>query len=109
MAYPKIDGTTTIVQDDRNMGDKQKIVWVKCSFIMPVSVPCNSDYDEEFDIEENHCPATGRVGAQFDKIMNYLNKEGWCWACFLAGENKMVDEPINSQKTIEHLIKNDLI
>jgi len=66
----------------------QKII-VRCTFEIPVEVPDESEvpgYDECFDIEDNHCPGTGIVGAAFDKIYEETTKEGFCWACKLKGK-----------------------
>ena len=65
--------------------EKAKIIWVKCSYILPVRVPDVDDYDEIFDIERNNCPASGRVGAMLDKIIEKFDDNGFCWGCYLSG------------------------
>ena len=68
-------------------------ILVKCSFIIPIEVDDDYYDDEhsmEFDIEENHCPGTGLVGAAFDKIYEESEKNSVCWACKLNGENEII-------------------
>ncbi len=71
------------------------IIKVRCSFVIDVEVPDDDpDYDVEFDIEDNHCPGTGRVGAALDAHIEKCDAEGFCWACNLKGKNEIVrDEP----------------
>ncbi len=73
------------------------IIKVRCSFVIDVEVPSpeeDPEYDAEFDIEENHCPGTGRVGAALDKVMSRAEDLNVCWACNLQGKNEIVrDEP----------------
>lgn len=74
------------------------IIYVKCSFIVPVEVPEDEEdgYDAIFDIEENHCPGTGLVGTAFDKAETEARaREGFCWACALKGKNEIVDKDGN--------------
>jgi hypothetical protein len=59
---------------------------VRCSFVIEVEVPNDPEYDSTFDIEENHCPGTGIVGAALDAHMNKCDAEGNCWACALGGK-----------------------
>ena len=63
---------------------------VKCTLTVPVEVPDNPDYSVNFDIEENHCPGTGLVGAAIDKIIKEMNEKGFCWACALGGKCEIV-------------------
>lgn len=65
---------------------------VQCSFIIEVEVPDESSYDAKFDLEENHCPGTGRVGKALDRHMYVSNAHGICWACALDGKCKIVGE-----------------
>lgn len=71
------------------MKDK-KTIRVKCTFVITIEVP-KSNYDEYFDIEENHCPGTGFVGIAIDKHIEKSDKENVCWACALDGECEIVD------------------
>ena len=68
-------------------------MWVRCSYEIEVDVPYDPVEQFEyaqFDIEENHCPGTGSVGASFDKNYENSNKKGVCWACNLNGENRII-------------------
>jgi hypothetical protein len=70
-----------------------KTIRVKCTFIIPVDVPddyYNDDFTPEFDIEENHCPGTGIVGAALDKLIEEHNKSSTCWACSVGGKCEIV-------------------
>ena len=66
------------------------IVYVHCSFTIPVEVPDDPEYDPVFDLEENHCPGTGRIGQALDKHIERCDAAGICWACNLGAENKIV-------------------
>ena len=85
-----------------------KIVWVKCEITIPVSVPEN-DYDEFFDIEENHCPGTGIVGTMIDNLLAYSDKESTCWACTAKGENTIVCEPENADELLRFYKERNLL
>lgn len=69
-----------------------KIITVKCTYEIDVEV--EDEYVEDgfmyFDIEENHCPGTGIVGAAFDKKREEHDETSTCWACALKGENKII-------------------
>ena len=65
-------------------------IFVKCSYTLEVEVPDDPEYPVEFDIEENHCPGTGLVGAVLDREMEHWNNEGMCWACACGGKNEIV-------------------
>lgn len=68
-----------------------KTIKVQCSYIIEVEYP--DDYNDDdliFDIEENHCPGTGRVGSAFDKFREEMDKTSNCWACALFGENEII-------------------
>jgi len=67
---------------------------VKCTFTIPVEVPDDPKYDVEFDIEENHCPGTGRVGLAVRECIEAMDLEGCCWACALGGENEIVKDEL---------------
>ncbi len=71
----------------------KRTILVKCTLIVPVSVPDDADYDATFDIEENHCPGTGLVGTAIDKVRKVCNQAGTCWACVFKGKNQIV-EPV---------------
>lgn len=59
---------------------------VKCTFTIPVEIPDDPEYDMCFDIEDNHCPGTGLVGAAIDKHIKEFDEKGMCWACALQGK-----------------------
>ena len=46
-----------------------KTIQVQCTLVVPVEIPDDEDYDEVFDIEMNHCPGTGIVGAAIDEAI----------------------------------------
>lgn len=69
-----------------------KTINVEVTFTIPVKVPDDDPkYDVYFDIEENHCPGTGRVGTAIDKHIKDHEKCKSCWACALGAKNKIVD------------------
>ncbi|HTG95736.1 MAG TPA: hypothetical protein VL866_24255 [Pyrinomonadaceae bacterium] len=72
---------------------KTRTIHVRCTFIIPVEVPDDPSYDAVFDIEENHCPGTGRVGAgaAIERYIDECGEQGICWACALGEENKIVE------------------
>src|ERR1041384_8004924 len=41
------------------------------------------DYDAEFDIEENHRPGTGVVGAAIEAAIRKADADRVCWGCQL--------------------------
>lgn len=65
-------------------------IQVKCTFIIPVEVPDDPDYPLQFDIEENHCPGTGLVGAALMEHIAKHEEASTCWACALQGECEIV-------------------
>lgn len=65
-------------------------VKVQCSYTIEVDVPDDADYDVLFDIEENHCPGTGIVGAALETHRAVCDAKQVCWACALSGKNKVV-------------------
>lgn len=67
-----------------------KKIDVRVSFIIPVEIPDDQEYDEIFDIEENHCPGTGIVGMAIKKHIEEYDKNHFCWACALNGKNEIV-------------------
>lgn len=70
------------------------IIKVQVTLIVPVEIPDDPDYDMHFDIEENHCPGTGRVGAAIEKTIEECSENFVCWGHRLQGENKiLLDEP----------------
>ena len=69
---------------------KTRIIQVRCTYVLPVEVPDASDYDAYFDIEENHCPGTGLVGAALEEHMKSHEKRSTCWACALGGTCEIV-------------------
>jgi hypothetical protein len=65
---------------------------VKCTYFIDVEVSDDPEYSAKFDIEENHCPGTGIVGATLDQVRREAEAEHICWACLLGGENEIVSE-----------------
>ena len=75
---------------------------VKCILEVPVEVSDNYYNDEftpEFDIEENHCPGTGIVGATFDKIKEEMDLKSCCWACAMKGRCEIIKEIHDTTKS----------
>jgi len=64
---------------------------VRCTFEIDVDVPDDEDYDAIFDIEDNHCPGTGIVGAALERVMADHEETRTCWACALGGKCQIVD------------------
>ncbi len=65
-------------------------ILVRASVLIVVEYPDDETNDHiQFQIEENSCPGTGRVGAALSKQMEEDEKESVCWACNLQGENKI--------------------
>lgn len=65
-------------------------VRVRCTFELDVKVPSDWDDDQiRFDIEENHCPGTGIVGAALDALIADADRTKTCWAC-PRGKNEIV-------------------
>jgi hypothetical protein len=71
-------------------------VRVRCTFEVVVEVP--DEWDAEmihFDIEDNHCPGTGRVGAALEDAIEGGDASGMCWACGRNGRNEILEiEPL---------------
>lgn len=70
------------------------LIKVECRFEVNVYVP--DHWTEEFTkfmIEEHGCPGTGAVGAVVDAQMARAERQGYCWACALKGENKILKRP----------------
>ncbi len=65
-------------------------VRVKCVWFVDVEVPDDADYDPEFDLVENHCPGTGRVGVALEAAMADGRARGVCWACNGHGTCELV-------------------
>lgn len=58
-----------------------------------VTVEYSDDTDDhtiQFDIEENHCPGTGRVGSAVDKMIEEHETTGHCAWCNHQGTNKIM-------------------
>lgn len=79
---------TTPTTDSKNSSEKTRTIIVKCTLEVPVEVPDTEEYAgiETFDIEENHCPGTGLVGAAIDALIKKHDAQGTCWACAVKGE-----------------------
>lgn len=65
-------------------------ILVKATLFVPIEVPDDPEYSVHFDIEENHCPGTGIVGAAIDRMMEKCNEKSVCWACNFQGTNEIV-------------------
>lgn len=70
--------------------EEMRVAIVKIELALPVVIGSDPEYDAKFDIEENHCPGTGRVGAALDAIRDDFDKNSVCWACALGGENEIL-------------------
>lgn len=79
-------------------------IMVRCTFTIPVEVPDDPDYDAGFDIDENHCPGTGRVGAALDAVMAKHAAASTCWACTLNGVCKIVESRELSREWIAKVL-----
>ena len=66
-----------------------KLIKVRCEVVIEVKWQ-DSWADPFFQIEENGCPATGSVGAAFDKLRETHNEAHTCWACGHEGKNVIV-------------------
>lgn len=92
------------------MKEDEEIVWVKCTLIVPVVMPKETeDFSHVFYIEENHCPGTGNVGSAIEMIQKEWSKKGFCWACALQGENEIIDQPQYGERLLEMLKEENLI
>lgn len=72
------------------MDKPTRTVTVEVTFRIDVQVPDDPEYDAEWDLEENHCAGTGRVGAAFDE--HYRKHEAGCWSCGLKGTKVKIVE-----------------
>jgi hypothetical protein len=74
-----------------NNDQKMKKIRVRCTFELDLEVPWEEEdgYDATFDIEENHCPCTGYVGAAFNAHLKRCEAESVCWAC-PTGTNEII-------------------
>lgn len=66
---------------------------VKCTFTIPIQVPddyYNDEFTPEFDLEDNHCPGTGLVGAAIDNLIKKHDTQNTCWACSVGGKCEIV-------------------
>lgn len=67
-------------------------VHVLCSYVLEVEVPDDPEYDAHFDLVENHCPGTGRVGSALDAVMDRCDESRTCWACTLGGACEILSD-----------------
>jgi GTP cyclohydrolase III len=68
-----------------------RIAIVKIEMAVPVVLGDDETTDAaEFDIEENHCPGTGRVELSLRSITKDFEDHGVCAACALGGDNKIL-------------------
>lgn len=85
-----------------------KTFLVKCSYYLPVELPDDMVEDADFHLEENSCAGTKELGALFDEALWASEINHNCWACALAGENEIVDNPElleTVKKSYEWLVK----
>lgn len=69
-----------------------RTITVEATVTVSVEVPEDWTKSEiQFDIENNHCPGTGSVGAVIDHFYAEGEAASVCWACDLKGKNKVVD------------------
>ena len=66
--------------------------FVKVTLVVPIEIPDDPDYDEHFDIEENHCPGTGIVGSAIQAMIDDCETKSVCWGCNFHGENKILSD-----------------
>jgi hypothetical protein len=73
-----------------------RTITVRCTYEIVVEVPDDVEdgYSAQFDIEESHCPGTGRVGAAFDALYKRHEKANTCWACSLNGKSEIIFPPV---------------
>ena len=64
---------------------------IKVTLYVPVDLPDDEDYNASYDIEENHCPGTGIVGAAIQKMIDECEEKSTCWACSLNGTNEIIE------------------
>ena len=69
---------------------KMKTIKVRVTFTLPVEIPDDEDYDANFDIEENHCPGTGRVGNAIEAHIKKHDGLNMCWGCAVEGTCKII-------------------
>jgi hypothetical protein len=67
-----------------------KRIKVMCSFFVEVELTDEQYERRYFIIEDNGCPGTGIVGAAVQAAMDV--DDGFCWACRLAGQNRIVHD-----------------
>lgn len=91
------DKELTVISDDN---EPTRTIYVRCTFTIPVEVPVDPEYNAKFDIEENHCPGTGRVVAALDKLREQFDSESVCWACNLDGKNEIIDAPSDELRRV---------
>lgn len=59
-----------------------KKVIVEYVIQIPILYPDSWNEDDiVFDVEENHCIATGKVGLALEELKHTSDKDGVCWAC----------------------------
>ena len=83
------------------MKTETKIIWVEVKLTLPIEIPVYEEYNENFDIEDNHCPATGIVGSMIEESIKVFDNHSFCWACAMQGKNRIVNKPKGSKETIK--------
>lgn len=69
-------------------------VRVQCTYEIVIEVDAAMTEEEvKFYVEENGCPGTGSMGAEIDRVMAAAEERGFCWACNVGGECKVLSEP----------------
>ena len=69
-----------------------KIAMVRCSFLLPVLIPDDPEWDAEFVLEENCCINTGMIGRELDDVQAAFD----CWACALPGSCTKIEQIVET-------------
>lgn len=65
-----------------------KLARIRYTFELDIPVRDDPDYDPRFDLDENHCLATGLPGGTFERMVEWFDHAGFCWACALNVEQE---------------------
>lgn len=78
----------TFLVDDK----PQRKIKVRCTFEIDVEFDADRTDEELISyVEDNHCPATGSIGAEFDEWYQRMEEKGFCWGCALQGKNEIIE------------------
>ena len=78
-----------------------KRVRVLCSYIVEVEMSDEDYARRHFDIEDNGCPGTGVIGAILYKALEQSEEDGFCWACKLSGQNRIIQDEETTCRHVE--------